>query len=108
MDQILGPYLAAGDDTLLSKISALGRRCMDTVVRSRVCIARSEQRIVESNRRTNGHAIAPQQRSSRPDNGINRPGLREQVRATRARSELLLRQTRNIIARSRALLIEPI
>ena len=39
---------------------------------------------------------------------INRDALREQIRRTRAKSELVFRQTREIIARTRALLIEPI
>ena len=112
MDQIPRPYprarVVADDDTVLSKIRTLWRRCMGTVERSRACIARSEQRVAESDRRMNGRTIALRQPSSRPDERINRQALREQLRATRAKSELLMRQTRDIIARSRALLIESI
>ena len=118
MDQIPRPYpsrekVTADDDTVLSKVSTLWRRCMDTDERSRVCIARSEQRIAESDRRMNGRTIALRQPSSRPDKRINRQALREQLCAARARSELLMRQTREIIARSRALrsralMIEPV
>ena len=112
MDQIPRPYprarVVADDDTVLSKVSTLWRRYTDTVERSRVCIARSEQRITESDGRMNGRTIVLRQPSSRPDKRINRQALRERLCATRARSELLMRQTRDIIARSRALLIERI
>jgi hypothetical protein len=111
MDQIPQPYaprarVAADGETVLSKVNTLWRRCIDTVERSRICIARSEQRMAASDRRMNGRTIAPRQ-PRRPDNRINRQALREQLRATRARSELLLRQTRDTITRSRALMIEP-
>lgn len=109
----MDPYLprtevGADGDTILSTCTTLWRRCMDTVERSHSRIARSEQRIFESDQRMNGRAIALRQPSSRPDERINRQALREQLCATRARSELLMRQTRDIIARSRVLLIEPI
>ena len=113
MDQIPRPYpsrekVTADDDTVLSKVSTLWRRCINTNEQSLVCIARSEQRIAESDRRMNGHTIALRQPSSGPYKRINRQALREQLCATRARSELLMRQTREIIARSRAPMIEPV
>ena len=104
----MDPYLLRArvvpdDLTVLSKVSTLWRRSIDTIERSRICIARSEQRIAASDRLMNGRTIVQRQPSC-SYKLLNRPALREQVRATRARSELLLRQTRDIIARSRALL----
>lgn len=112
MDPIPRPYprtgVVADDDTVLPKVTTLWQRCMDTVERSRVCIERSEQRIAESDARMNGWTIRAEIAEQPLGRRVNRQALRERLCSTRVKSQLLMRQTRDIIARSRALLIEPL
>ena len=107
----------ADGDALLLKIGFMCRGRVELVERSEACIARSGQLIAESDQRmtrANGpKAVRAPVRAATARlkpiyDRFNRHALREQVRQTRARSERIFRQTRNVIARSRALLIEPI
>ena len=112
MDSTLDP--AADRDTLLLKIGIMYRRCVKSVEGSRVRIARSGQLMAESNTRTSAKVVrapihpAKMDRQLIPDWIKHPESLLERVRQTRERSELLLRQTREIITRSRAMMIEPL
>ena len=100
--------VAADGDALLLKISTMCRRCVESIERSSVRIARSGQLMAESDRRTNARKAvrAPIRAANIKRELIS--DLIERVGQTRARSELILGRTREVIARSRALLIEPI
>jgi len=118
MDPILWHFsnqVAADGDALLLKISTMCRRSEGSVERSRVRLVRSGQLMAESNRRTNAtEAVRAPIRAANIKRDlisdlIKHPQSRlERVRQTRARSELIFGRTREVIARSRALLIEPI
>ena len=111
MDPTLGHFsnqVAADGDALLLKISTMCRRRVESIERSSVRIARSGQLMAESDRRTNARkAVRAPIRAANIKRGLI-SDLIERVRQTRARSELILGRTREVIARSRALLIEPI
>ena len=107
----------ADGDALLLKIGFMCRGRVELVERSEACIARSGQLIAESGQRmtraSGPKAVRAPVRAATARlkpiyDRFNRHALREQVRQTRARGERIFRQTRNVIARSRALLIEPI
>ena len=107
-------YPAADGDILLWKIGMMCRQSVKSVDGSRVRIARSGQLMDESNKRTNARAVrvsirvADMDRELIPD-WIKRPrSLLARVHQTRASSEVRLRRTREIIARSRALIIKAV